>query len=63
LLSSVFQIVVVIHVIILNIKIVKLEKFHVIRGVVSYKSGLIYKILKYYNIIIIIYIYICNNNI
>jgi hypothetical protein len=30
-----------------KIKIVKLVKFHVISGVVSYKSGLIYKILKY----------------
>jgi hypothetical protein len=30
----------------LNIKIVKSVKFHVIGGVVSYKSGLIYKILR-----------------
>jgi hypothetical protein len=30
-----------------KIKIVKSVKFHVISGVVSYKSGLIYKILKY----------------
>jgi hypothetical protein len=30
-----------------KIKIVKLVKFHVISGVVSYKSGLIYKILKH----------------
>jgi hypothetical protein len=28
-------------------KMVKLVKFHVISGVVSYKSGFIYKILKY----------------
>jgi hypothetical protein len=49
LLSSVFQLIVLIHVIKLNIKIkiVKSVKFHVISGVVSYKSGLIYKILKY----------------
>jgi hypothetical protein len=48
-LSSVFQLVVIIHVIILNIKNknCKIIKFHVINGVVSYKSGLIYKILKY----------------
>jgi hypothetical protein len=41
-LSSVFQLVILIHVIILNIKIkiVKLVKFHVISGVVSYKSCL-----------------------
>jgi hypothetical protein len=41
--SSVFQLVVLIHVIILNIKIkiVKVVKFHVISGVVSYKGGLI----------------------
>jgi hypothetical protein len=47
LLSSVLQLVVLIHVIKLNIKIkmVKSVKFHVISGVVSYKSGLIYKIL------------------
>jgi hypothetical protein len=44
LLSSVFQLVVLIHVIKLNIniKIVKSVKFHVISGVVSYKSGLVY---------------------
>jgi hypothetical protein len=49
LLSSVFQLIVLIHVTVLNIKIkiVKLVKFHVISGVVSYKSGLIYKILKH----------------
>jgi hypothetical protein len=38
--SSVFELVVLIHVIVLNsikIKIVKLVKFHVISGVVSYK--------------------------
>jgi hypothetical protein len=48
-LSSVFQLIVLIHVIVLNIKIiiVKLVKFHVTSGVVSYKSGLIYKILKH----------------
>jgi hypothetical protein len=46
--SSVFQLIVLIYVIVLNIKtkIVKLVKFHVISGVVSYKSGLIYKILR-----------------
>jgi hypothetical protein len=40
--------VVLIHVIKLNIKIkiVKSVKFHVISGVVSYKSGFIYKILR-----------------
>jgi hypothetical protein len=40
---------VLIYVIVLNIKIkiVKLVKFHVISGVVSYNSGLIYKILKH----------------
>jgi hypothetical protein len=32
-----------------KIKIVKLVKFHVISGVVSYKSGLIYKILREMN--------------
>jgi hypothetical protein len=49
----VFQLVVLIHVIKLNIKkyikkikIVKSVKFQVISGVVSYKSGLIYRILK-----------------
>jgi hypothetical protein len=49
-LPSVFQLIVLIHVIVLNIKIkiVKSVKFHVISGVGSYKSGLIYKILKYY---------------
>jgi hypothetical protein len=50
LLSLVFQLVVLIHVIVLNIKkieIVKLVKFHVTNGVVSYKIGLIYKVLKY----------------
>jgi hypothetical protein len=46
-LSSVFQLVVLIHVIILNIKeIVKSVEFHVISGVISYKSGLLYKILR-----------------
>jgi hypothetical protein len=46
--SSVFQFVVLIHVIILNIKIkiVKLVIFHAVSGVVSYGSGLIHKILK-----------------
>jgi hypothetical protein len=42
-------VVVLIHVIKLNIKkikIVKSVKFHVISGVVSFKSGLIYKILR-----------------
>jgi hypothetical protein len=49
LLSYVFQLVVLIHVIILiiKIKIVKSVKFHVIGGVVSYKSGLLYEILKH----------------
>jgi hypothetical protein len=46
LLSTVFQLIILIHVIVLNIKIVKLVKFHVTSGVVSYKSGLIYKILR-----------------
>jgi hypothetical protein len=46
LLSSVLQLVVLIHVILLKIQIVKLVKFHVISGVVIYKSGLIYKILR-----------------
>jgi hypothetical protein len=45
-----FELVVLIHVIKLrvNIKntILKSVKFHVISGVVSYKSGLIYKILR-----------------
>jgi hypothetical protein len=38
---------ILIHIIVLNIKIkiVKLVKFHVISGVLSYKSGLIY--IKY----------------
>jgi hypothetical protein len=47
--SSAFQLIVIIHVIVLNIKIkiVKLVKFKVTSGVVSYKSGLIYKILKH----------------
>jgi hypothetical protein len=47
-LSTVFQLVVLILVIKLNIKIknCKISKFHVISDVVSYKSGLIYKILK-----------------
>jgi hypothetical protein len=40
---SVFQLIVLTHVIVLNIKIktVKSVKFHVTSGVVSYKSGLI----------------------
>jgi hypothetical protein len=49
LLSSVFQLIVLIHVIVLNIKIkvVKLVKFHVISAVVRYKSGFfIYKIIR-----------------
>jgi hypothetical protein len=43
-----FNLIVLIHVIVLNIeiKIVKLVKSQVISGVVSYKSGLIYKILR-----------------
>jgi hypothetical protein len=46
--TSVLQLI-VLHVIVLNIKIkiVKSVKFHVTGGVVSYKSGLIYKILKH----------------
>jgi hypothetical protein len=46
-LSLVLHLVVLIYVIKLNIKIktVKSVKFHVTSGVVSYKSGLIYKIL------------------
>jgi hypothetical protein len=46
--SSVLQLVVLIHVIKLNIKIkiVKSVKFHVTSGVMIYKSGLIYKILR-----------------
>jgi hypothetical protein len=47
-LSSVLQLVVLIHVIKLNIKIkiVKSAKFHVTSGVVSYKSCPIYKMFK-----------------
>jgi hypothetical protein len=47
-LSSVLQLVVLIHVIRLNIKIkiVKSVKFHATSGVVSYKSGPIYNMLK-----------------
>jgi hypothetical protein len=47
--TSVLRLVVLIHVIKLNIKIkiVKSAKFHVTSVVVSYKSGLIYKMLKY----------------
>jgi hypothetical protein len=43
-----FQLIVPIHVIVLNIKIKieKLVKFHITSGVVSYKGGLIYKILR-----------------
>jgi hypothetical protein len=48
-LSSVLELVVLIHAIKLNIKIkiAKSAKFHVTSGVVSYKSGPIYKMLKY----------------
>jgi hypothetical protein len=48
-LSSGFQLILLIHVIVLNvkIKIAKSVKFYVTSGVVSYKSGLIYKILNF----------------
>jgi hypothetical protein len=48
-----FQLIVLIHVIKLNIKIkmVKSVKFHVTSGVVSYKRGLIYNILKGVNVL------------
>jgi hypothetical protein len=42
-LSSVFQLIVLIYVIVLKIQIVKFVKFHVTIGVVSYKSGLVCK--------------------
>jgi hypothetical protein len=50
-LSSVFELAVLIHVVKLKNKkkIVESVKFHVNSGVVSYKSGLIYKILREMN--------------
>jgi hypothetical protein len=51
---------ILIHVIKLNIKIkmIKSVKFQVISGVVSYKSGLIYKILRRIDTFCIVYFYL-----